>query len=403
MRELISVEEAEAIIVGKTSRCSGELVSLDRALGRTLAAPVACDMDIPPFDNSAMDGYAVRAADVMEVPLALPVSQEIPAGVFPDRSLKPRTCARIMTGAPLPAGADSVVPIEWTQGDDPVTFERSPAVGNAVRRAGEDVREGDIVFRGGELITPPIVGMLAAVGCARVPVVQPPRCAVITTGNELVAYDTKPRAGQIRNSNGPALAALVEAAGGTVSRAFTATDDRLSLRACLDACQPDDIVVLSGGVSVGAYDYVREVLEEAGVELHFWRVLQRPGKPLLFGTAGDTLVFGLPGNPVSSSICFDRYVRPAIGRMLGRRDLYRPIMPASLLDQIHKVKELRYFARGFLRTRDDGSLEVTTTGPQGSGIYSSMAHADCIIHLPAEDDAPRPGDMVSVELLTWWD
>ena len=391
------------MIFGRVVQTSVETIPLEDALGRTLAEAVQSDMNLPPFDNSAMDGYAVRASDVAQVPALLPVSQEIQAGQFPDQRLAAGTCARIMTGAPLPAGADLVIPIEWTEGHDPIHFGKTADHGHAVRCAGEDIKAGQIVFGGGELVTPPVVGMLAAVGCAQVPVRRRPLCAVVTTGNELVDHGETPLAGQIRNSNGPALAAQVCAAGGVVSQSITAPDDPRALQEALKAADDVDILILSGGVSVGAYDFVKRVLLDLGVDLLFWRVLQRPGKPLLFGVRDSTLVFGLPGNPVSSSICFDQYVRPSIGRMLGRRSVERRRRAARFRGDIKKVRDLRYFARGFLSVGHDGTLEVSATGPQGSGLYSSMVHADCIIHLPAGADAPRPGDDVEVELLTWWD
>ncbi len=394
--------EAEEIIHSVTGTMPVERVPLADTLGRTLGEDIAADIDIPPFDNSAMDGYAVRLADLKGSPAQLPVSQEIQAGQDPDEPLRPGSCARIMTGAPIPSLCDAVVPVEWTEGTDPVTILKIPPEAHAIRRAGEDVHVGQTVLRRGQLITPPIVGMLASAGCSLVPVRSRPSCVVMTTGNELVDHTEKPTGGQIRNSNGPALQAQIVACGGAVSRVMTARDDVSSLQMALGQSFSDDILVLSGGVSVGRYDYVKEVLREMGVDILFWRVLQRPGKPLLFGRRGRTLVFGLPGNPVSSSVCFDRYVRTTIGSMLGRIVTERPRQRARLDGEIRKVRELQYFARGFLTRDVDGKLTVSPTGPQGSGVYSSMALADCIIHLPAGDEAPHPGGVVEVEPLTWW-
>jgi len=402
MKELISVEEADALIQTYVSLAPIEFVRLDESPGRTLAEPIKSGVDIPPFDNSAMDGFAVRAEDVLEVPTELPVSQEIQAGSYPDRPLTPGTCARIMTGAPMPIGSDTVIPFEWTEGHDPVLMLSQASRGHAVRRAGGDVRVGQHVFEGGEIVSPPVVGMLAALGCDMIPVRRPPSCAVLTTGDELVHHTEVPERGQIRNSNGPALVAQVVAAGGSLGSLLTAQDDRGSIRASLETCLESDIVVVSGGVSVGHYDHVKAVLQQLEIDLVFWRVRQRPGKPLLFGVRGDVLIFGLPGNPVSSSICFDRYVRPTIGRMLGRRHPERPRLMATLKEPIRKVPNLRYFARGRLLKATEGELEVVPTGPQGSAIYSSLAHADCIIHLPEDLEDPLIGERVEVEPLVWW-
>ncbi len=402
MREFISVEEAEDVVRDRTRVVGTERVSLASAYGRTLAGQVVARGDIPPFDNSAMDGYAVRVADVGTVPVVLPVAYEQAAGTFSGRPVEPGYCVRIMTGAPLPPGADAVVPVEWTDGGNPVRIERVPVRGNAVRRSGEDVRDGQRVFEGGEIITPPVVGMLAALGYAEVNVGRCPTCAVITTGDELVEPHQTPGRGQIRNSNGPALAAQALAAGGSVSVFAHAKDNPISLAETLRTALDSDVIILSGGVSVGAHDYVKDVLGSLGVEILFWKVRQRPGKPLVFGTRGNCLVFGLPGNPVSSSICFDRYVRPSLARMLGRKVVSRPMRKAALTGNIVKVKGLRYFARGVLAAAGAGGLEVTPTGPQGSGIYSSMAFADCIIHLPEDMENPSSGSVVDVEPLTWF-
>ncbi|MDX1741032.1 MAG: molybdopterin molybdotransferase MoeA, partial [Rhodothermales bacterium] len=283
MKELISAAEATEIIRSYATPTSTELVPLEDALGRTLAESVVADIDVPPFDNSAMDGYAVRLGDVEAVPADVPVSQEIQAGHQPEQPLAPGTCARIMTGAPIPAGTDAVVPVEWTEGTDPVRILRVPPPAHAIRRSGEDLRVGQTVLHVGRLITPPIVGMLASVGCAQVPVRIRPACAVITTGNELVSHTETPEGGQIRNSNGPALVAQVHSSGGALSRVLTARDSVSSLQSALEQSLSDDILVLSGGVSVGTYDYVKDVLQDIGVDLLFWKVLQRPGKPLLFG------------------------------------------------------------------------------------------------------------------------
>lgn len=403
MKEFIAVDEARAIELKAVEEQPAERVPLGEAQGRTLAAPIRSRDTIPPFDNSAMDGYAVRAADVQEVPAELRVIEEIPAGAMPQRRLEPGTCAQIMTGAPIPEGADAVVPVEWTgrAGDGAVRIERAAEAGRYVRPVGQDVAAGERVFEAGEVVTPPVVGMLATLGVAEVPVHVPPRVAVISTGDELLPVEAELGPGQIRNANGPALAAQVRAAGAEPLPPFLARDDKTDIRRVVEEALAADVLLFSGGVSVGEYDLVKQVLDELGMTLHFWKVRQRPGKPLAFGTLRGKPVFGLPGNPVSSAMCFEQHVRPALARMLGRRQLTRPRHPAVLDASTPKVKELHHFARGIASFGEDGRLHVRDTGPQASNLYSSVVKANCIIHLPEGMTDPGPGTEVEIEWLDW--
>ncbi len=405
MREFISVREALDIVLSTTTPVDTEETLLQDSLGLTLAEEIHSSVDIPPFDNSAMDGYAVRSIDVANAPTTLPISMHLPAGSYPDTRLEPGTCASIMTGAPLPPGADSIIPVEWAKEsrEDRVTFSRPAIHGYSIRSRGEDVQQGTSIFDAGTIITPPVIGMIASLGIPNVRVCRRPRFAVVTTGNELVHHWESPANGQIRNSNGPALAAQITACGGVALHSSTARDTEASLSKTIeDVFDHVDVVVLSGGVSVGEFDLVQDVLRDLGVEILFWKVRQRPGKPLLFGVSGGRLVFGLPGNPVSSAVCFDQYVRPACARMLGRQRFVRVRELAALVESVNKVKGLHYFARGVTSRNEQGLLSVRSTGPQGSAVYSSMARADCIIHLPEDMEHPEPGTPVEIERLDWF-
>jgi molybdopterin molybdotransferase len=350
-----------------------------------------------------MDGYAVRTDDLGDLPATLRIASEIPAGVMPDRPVEAGACAQIMTGAPVPEGADAIAPVEWTEriGEEEVRIERAPEPGQYVRPAGKDVAEGEVVAEAGQVITPPVMGMLAKVGVAEVPVRVPPTVAVIATGDELVDIDETPGPGQIRNSNAPALAAQVRAAGGVCYAQLRARDNKEDIRRVIEEALAADVLVFSGGVSVGEYDLVKDVLDEMGMTLAFWKVRQRPGKPLAFGMLRGTPVFGLPGNPVSSAMCFEQHVRPALAKMLGRRELMRPRHPAVLAAETTKVEGLHFFARGIASFGEDGRLQVRDTGPQASNLYSSVVKANCIVHLP-EDLAEAPaGTPVEIEWLDW--
>lgn len=405
MQEFIAVDEAQSIIIDTVKKQPAENRSLHAVQGCTLAATVRSPEDIPRFENSAMDGYAVQTSDLAEVPATLRIIEDIPAGTKPERTVEPGTCAQIMTGAPVPTGADAVVPVEWTErvGNDEVRIERAPEPGQYVRPAGRDVREGQVVFEPGRVITPPAIGMLATLGVAKVPVRVPPTVAVIATGDELVDIDEKPGPGQIRNSNAPALAAQVRAAGGRCAAQVRARDDEEDIHRTIEQALGADVLVFSGGVSVGEYDLVKQVLDDMGMELKFWKVRQRPGKPLAFGVLQGTPVFGLPGNPVSSAMCFEQHVRPGLAKMLGRSALRRPRHPAILDKATPKVEGLHFFTRGFASFGDDGRLHVHDTGPQASNIYSSVVKANCIVHLPEGMAEPDPGTPVEIEWLRWND
>ena len=403
METFISVERARALIFENVPRCGEQVVPIDESLGYPLADDIISRDEIPPFASSAMDGFAVRTADIVRVPVCLRVEGEIPAGVPAERPVVTGACLRIMTGAPIPPGADAVVPVEWTRSERPdeVMIDRIPEPGQNIRPAGQDVQKGARVLESGWRITPPVIGMLATLGFGQVRVHIPPRVAVVATGDELVGPGEPLLAGKIRNSSGSALRAQAVDVGASVLPPLLARDNPESIREVVSRALDADVLIFAGGVSVGDYDLVKQVLDEMGMTLLFWKVRQRPGKPLAFGTLSGKPVFGLPGNPVSSAMCFEQYVRPTLAAMLGRRERLRPRHPAILLDETPKVKGLHFFARGVAEQMPDGRLGVRDTGPQSSNLYSSVVRANCIIHIEeAVEEAPA-GTPVEIEWLPW--
>lgn len=403
MKEMISVSEARRIVLDNTDRGPSEMIDIGEATGRVLAEPIIAKENIPPFDNSAMDGYAVISGDFSTIPIELRVIDDVPAGRSTAITVTPGTCSKIMTGAVMPTGADAVAPVEWTTGfknvGDTVVINQAPASGRHVRRAGDDVLEGITVFEPGITILPAMIGSLASLGYGRMSVAARPTVSVVATGNELVKPEEALQPGKIRNSNGPALASLARSAGASVLIEEVARDDYDETLSMLRSASKADILIVSGGVSVGAHDFVKDALEELGTDLLFWRVRQRPGKPLAFGLMNGTLVFGLPGNPVSSTICFYQYVYPAIAQLLGLNTDLR--LRRALLDSaVTKSAGLHCFVAGRSWIDDDGRLCVQRSGPQGSHVYSSMATADCIIHLAESIDSPPAiGTLVNIEPL----
>ena len=398
MQNFIPFTAARDIVLEHVGPIGTEIVALRDALGRILAEPIVSTEMIPPFDNSAMDGFAVRVRDVSDPGRAYQVAETIAAGGGLPAPLSERSCARIMTGAPLPDGADAVIPVEAAEfSEGRVSFRVIPSVGDNIRRAGENVRRGEQVLDAGVRVTPPVIGMLATLGRATVRASERPKVAVLATGDELVDASETPGPSQIRDANGPTLAAQIAMAGGVVEGPHRVGDDRERLRgAFAEAAATSDMLVISGGVSMGEYDYVRTVLEDVGFSPLFWKVRQRPGKPLLFGLIDGLPVFGLPGNPVSASVCFEQYVRPALAAMQASATPIPQLEPALLDETIRKTAGLHHFVRGRLRVEGD-RLHVTSTGPQGSHISQSLVLADCLIHLPeATGDAAR-GSVVYIE------
>jgi len=382
---MLSVIEASRRILERVVRLDGEEVALGQAAGRILAAPVRAERPLPPWDNSAMDGFAVRAADLAAAPVELPIVGSIAAGSRLGRSLSPGAVVRIMTGAPMPAGADAVVIREVVDDrGDAARFTAPVAAGEHVRRAGEDVAPGSEAIPAGAALGPGEIGLLAALGRPRVLVARRPRVAILCTGDELCAVGREPAAGQIFSSNEYALAVQVAEAGGEVALAELVPDDRGRTAAAVTAALACDVLVTSGGVSVGDRDYVREALTAAGVAIDFWKVAMRPGKPVVFGLApSGALCFGLPGNPASSLVSFELFARPALRAMQGAAEVARPRVEVTLTRTAGKTPGRAHYLRAALRRRGD-LLEAEPHAKQGSGMMSSLVGIDALVELAAE-------------------
>lgn len=376
-----------------------EEVPLDReCTGRVLAEPVHARVLLPPFDNSAMDGYAVMAQDLIQVPVRLPVVGEMAAGSPPGSvSIESGTCAKVMTGGPLPDGADSVVPYEWTdRGAAEVLIRQRPDLGNAVRRAGEDLRPGVEVFGRGHRLRPTDLAPLAATGLEAVLVGQRPKVALVTTGDEIRPPGTKLGPGQIYDTAGAALGAQIGAAGGLLVQRRWVGDDPEAVREVLGrAAAEADLLVTVGGVSVGDHDHVRETVERLG-RLHLWRVAMRPGRPVSFGSLGNCAFLGLPGNPVSAAVTFILFGVPCLLQMQGARRIAPPTLLAELLEDIDKPEGLETFHRAVLQARRGQLPGVRLAGNQSSGATISLALADGIMALPAAGDHLGAGATVEV-------
>lgn len=401
---MLTVEEALARLLAGIQPLSSEEAPLDQCLDRVLARDAVADIDVPPFTNSAMDGYAVRALDTVGAgtiaPRHLPISGEIPAGAAPQYPLTPGTAMRIMTGAPLPSGADAVIPVEQTRITEAgVDLLSEVAPGASVRPAGDDVRRGQRVLASGAWLRPGELGLLATIGHARVPVFRRPRVAILSTGDELVAVDRLPGPGQIRNSNATMLAAQVQRCGATAVSLGLAQDTRESVHAALDAGRDCDLYVSSGGVSVGDYDVVKAVLAERG-EIEFWRVNMRPGKPVAFGSVDGIPFLGLPGNPVSTFVTFELFARPILRKMAGHRLLQRQAVPVIMDDAVPGFHDRRHFVRAMVRWETDG-WHAAITGAQGSHRLSSIVGANALVVIPAHTDGPAAGQHATALLLDW--
>jgi molybdopterin molybdotransferase len=396
---LMSADDALArILAGVPTVPVVEAPILD-ALGLMLAEDIAADRDVPPFRNSAMDGYAVRGDDVTTAPVRLRVVGEVAAGGFPDRSVGPGEAMRIMTGAPIPDGADTVVRVEDTDNaSDVVTITAATPKGLSTRPAGEDLRKGETILTKGTVLRAAEIGLLASVGRARVRVRKRPRVAVFSTGDEIVDLDAPLERGQIHDSNRYTLASAIRAAGAEPWVRGIVRDSPDALRAALREGIAADAIVTSGGVSVGDHDHLKPVLSELGT-IDFWAIAIRPGRPLAFGELKDgerrVPIFGLPGNTVSALLTFEIFVRPALLRMQGRENVARPRAKATLLEPVDKVGSLRLFARG-IYDADAGTVRLT--GPQGSGILRSMSLANCLIDLPVGPSRIEKGEQVDVIL-----
>jgi molybdopterin molybdotransferase len=382
-------------VLERVPRLGAETVALADAVGRVLAADVIAGRPLPGFDNSAMDGYAARAADL---PGTLPIAGVVAAGDGSTAAVPPGAAVRIFTGAPLPPELDTVVIQEDARaGGDRVALPSS-APGENVRRTGEDVAPGAAVLAAGTRLRPWDLGILAALGVARVPVARAPRIALIATGDELVDIEAMPGPGQLVDSSMYALEALVREAGGRADRLGIARDDADAIRQMIAAALDHDAVITTGGVSVGDRDHVRAAFTAAGVALELWKVAMKPGKPFSFGLRGATPVFGLPGNPVSTVVGFELFLRPALLAMQGARAVERPRVPVRLPDGYRKQAGRAHYLRA--RIERDGDHLVAHPHPkQGSAMLSSLVGATALVELAAELTVLPPGGTVPALLL----
>jgi molybdopterin molybdotransferase len=400
---LVPVEEAQARTLARVSPLPPEWIRLEEALGRALAEDMHAQRTLPPWDNSAMDGYAVRSADLSgPLPVRLPVRGTIYAGQASRQELQPGTCVAIMTGAPLPPGADAVVMRERTRpAPEEGAVEILEAVGpsNFVRPRGEDAREGELLLARGTPLGIPELGLLISQGQLAVPVPRRPRVAILSTGDELCRAD-EPPAGRIVDANAPSLALAVARAGGVPTVLGIARDSLEEVSRHLVRAEGFDVVLTSAGMSIGERDYVRAALEALGVEMDFWRVAIKPGKPLAVGRRGAALYFGLPGNPTSSLVSFELFVRPALRRMLGHVDVEPPRVGGRLEVELHKPPGLAHYIR-VRATWREGELWARPLATQTSGALRSAASATHLLHFPRLSSKLVEGDRVELLPLSW--
>ena len=400
---MISVHDALATVLEMVSPLAGERISLLEATGRVLAEDVHSEREVPPFTNSAMDGYAVRHDDIQHAqadqPASLAVVEVIQAGAVPTRTVEQKTASKIMTGAVLPPGADTVIKVEDTEErGGQVLVKQSGPHGNNIRLSGEDIQRGQVILKQGRVLRSADIGLLASVGRGFVLVHQRPRVAVLSTGNELAEVDMPLQPGQIVNSNAYTLAAAVREAGGYPVPLAIARDTLEETRTALEEAVRHDVVLSTGGVSVGDFDFVKAAMDEIGIQRLFWKVAQKPGKPLTFGLLRGRPYFGLPGNPVSALVCFYLYTWPALRRMAGHRKLFFPIVPVTIGEDIPKAQGLTEFVRCRL-THTGTGYKAHSTGTQSSGVLSSLSLGESLVIGPPEATVLKKGTTATAIVL----
>jgi len=402
---MIKVATALRTVLGGIKILDSEVIKLRDALGRVLAEDIHSDSAIPGFDNSAMDGYALKATDLKgaskNTPKVLEIIGDLKAGDIPRKKLENNQAMRIMTGALIPKGADSVVMVEDTQRQEKnkVKIFKETGIGENIRKKGEDVKKDELVIPCGTLIKSAHIGLLASFGIARVKVTRKPRVAILATGDEVVDVKDKLKPGKIRNSNTYALYAQIIKSGGIPKNLGIAKDRPLELEKKIKLGLDCDLILTSGGVSVGDYDLVKIILAKIGTNIKFWKIAMRPGKPLVFGRLKEKPVFGLPGNPVSSMVSFEIFVRPTILKMLGQKyNDQKKEVEAVAEEEIRKKSGFSYFLRANTRW-EQGKYFTKTTGPQGSGILKSMVLANSLIILPEDKEFVKKGEKMTVRFL----
>jgi molybdopterin molybdotransferase len=395
--------DAQRDVLAAVPRLPVIAVPLQEATGLVLAEPVVASHDVPPFANSAMDGYAVRAADVQETPVDLQVLEDLPAGYVASSAVASGTAVKIMTGAPIPTGADAVVQVEDTElHDDRVTIRNPVLPGTNLRAAGGDVRAGTLVFEPGVRLGGAQLGVLASLGVARPAVGRRPRVAILSTGDEVMPPEVDElQPGQIRDSNRIVLHGLLTELGAEVLDLGIVPDRADLLRSTLEkAAAEADAVITSGGVSMGEYDLVKTVLRELG-HIDFWQVAMQPGKPFAFGLLNDTPFFGLPGNPVSVMVAFEQFARPALLHMMGAESLFRPRVRGTMVEAVHTNPEKVVFVRVHADPVAGGEWKARLSGGQLSNMLSAMAYGNSFAVVPVGLGSLGPGDEVDLEMFTW--
>jgi len=403
---MISVEEALERILGQITPLEEVLVPLSAAQGLVLAQDIIANDDIPPFANSAMDGFALRSQDTHPHNGVLPrlrVTGGVAAGYVADHAVEEGTAMRVMTGAPIPPGADSVIQIELTNYDGPestwVEVQEEVAPHNNVRPAGEDMRKGQVIMQHGTEIGPWEIGVLATLGYAHVPVIRRPRVAILGTGDEVIDIDEPLRPGKIRNSNSYLLEAAVQRAGAEAHRLGVAQDTVESLREKFREATTYDLILTSGGVSVGDFDLVKDIMTEQGT-INFWRINMRPGKPVAFGHIESVPLLGLPGNPVSTAVTFELFGRPILRKMQGHTRLLKPQVPDIVEDGVSDRAMRRHYVRAQVKWLNDHFVAPTTDN-QGSNIMTSLLQANAFVIVPEGGVTIQPGDTAQALMLDW--
>jgi molybdopterin molybdotransferase len=400
---MISVEKALEAILANFRPLGLEKINILKTGGRVISEDIFAPRNIPSANNSAMDGYAVRHTDtkgaIKNKPLNLKIIEDIPAGKVAQKKINKGEAARIMTGAVIPEGADAVIRQEDTRKEGKtITIYTTAKKAENIRFAGEDVRKGELVVKKGMSLRPADIGMLAALGKAFVSVYQKPRVAIMSTGDELVDIETDPPPGKIVNSNSYSLAAQVLECGAIPVLLGISKDKKADLQETFKTALHADLIISSGGVSVGDFDFVKNVMGEIGNAMHFWQVAMRPGKPLAFGAIENVPLFGLPGNPVSAMVSFEQFVRPSLLKMMGHTKIFRQTVKAICADEFQKKAGFRHFIRAIVKKEKNRYVAVTT-GDQGSGILKSMVTANALIVMGENETRIKKGTEVTVQLL----
>ncbi len=404
---MLTVAEASERILAEIKPLDTEIVPLRQALGRVLAEDISATVTMPPWSNSSMDGYAVRSADITPVmsgePVKLRVVATIAAGEFAPRALKRGEAMRIMTGAPVPEGADSVIRKEDTDGgQSKVEVRDARDVWKNIRPAGEDFQRGDVLAKRGAPIKAAVIGVLASTGISQVQTFRRPRVAIISSGDELVDlddFDEVEKGKRIVSTNSYTLEALSRLAGGVPIDLGIAADTKASLRRKLQGAADADLILTSAGVSVGDLDHTREVFESLGGKMKFWKVRMRPGAPLAFGMLNDVPWLGLSGNPVSAMVSFELFVRPALRKMQGHAALFRRTVTVTVEEEVKIAAKLTHFLRAIVTRNQDGTLTARLTGLQSSGILTSMVKANALLIVPETSPRVAKGSQLKALML----